>query len=402
MTTIHINGDSPTAPQATSSSQRLFSKQTTKLESFAQLCSQTTKPEQYPQASSITHNVPVYKLGPFASLDEGRKSDLQNEWYRVLLHGPGVFVVSGLFPDEKTIDSATKAINGIIHDEKQGSGAHGDHFAGAGQNERIWNSFGKHCLADPKSFLDYYSNPYLSLIASAWLGPRYRLTAQVNNVKPGGAPQVCHRDYHLGFMSANASSQFPQGAHLASQFLTLQGAVAHMDVPIESGPTRLLPYSQMCPDGFLTYRRPEFNENFLQNFVSLAMKKGDGLFFNPALFHAAGENTSNNDRMANLLQISSAFGKPMEVVDALPMTAACWEDLLKRFRTDGESDEIKAAVAALGEGYAFPTNLDRNPPRSESMAPESEQDVLWTCLRGVKTKDETVTALETFRTSRQA
>jgi ectoine hydroxylase-related dioxygenase (phytanoyl-CoA dioxygenase family) len=326
---------------------------------------------------------------------------LQNEWYQLLLRGPGVFAVSGLFPEKGTIDDATKAFMDIIRKEKQESNGHGDHFAGAGQNDRIWNSFGKHCIASPDTFLKYYSNPYLDLISRAWLGPGYRLTAQVNNVKPGGEAQVCHRDYHLGFMNGDSASQYPQAMHVASQLLTLQGAVAHMDVPLESGPTRILPFSQMFTEGFMAYRKPDFCEYFLKNYVSLPMKKGDGLFFNPALFHAAGSNISTNERMANLLQISSAFGKPMEFVDTLAMATACWDGMISKFKKEGDSSEVKTLVANLGEGYPFPTNLDRNPPKSDSMAPESEQGVLWNCLRDFKSRDEMLEILAAFR-SRQA
>ena len=45
------------------------------------------------------------------------------------------------------------------------------------------------------------------------------------------------------------------------------------------------------------------------------------MFFNPALFHAAGTNRSKDvRRIANLLQVSSAFGRAMESVDRLKMS----------------------------------------------------------------------------------
>ena len=47
------------------------------------------------------------------------------------------------------------------------------------------------------------------------------------------------------------------------------------------------------------------------------LRKGDAVFFNPALIHAAGENRSEGiQRMANLLQVSSAFGRAMESIAA--------------------------------------------------------------------------------------
>ena len=41
----------------------------------------------------------------------------------------------------------------------------------------------------------------LALVSTAWLGPAYQVTSQVNVVRPGGVAQDPHRDYHLGFLS---------------------------------------------------------------------------------------------------------------------------------------------------------------------------------------------------------
>ena len=50
--------------------------------------------------------------------------------------------------------------------------------------------------------------------------------------------------------------------------------------------------------------------------MQLPLPKGDAAFFNPALFHGAGTNVSRDiQRVANLLQVSSAFGRAMETVD---------------------------------------------------------------------------------------
>ncbi|KAL2874655.1 hypothetical protein SGCOL_010216 [Colletotrichum sp. CLE4] len=384
------------SPSPTSS--RLFSKsEATALERFSTACSQRTSPEDYPLAASIEKNIPVYDLPGHSSLSDIRRSELQDEWYRVLISGPGVFVTKGLFRDKALIQSANAAFASIIEDERKSGTAKGDHFASAGKNDRIWNSFSKHGLKDPASFVKYYSNPYLGLISSAWLGQGYRITAQVNNTKPGASPQVCHRDYHVGFQTAEAASQIPRAMQVASQLLTLQGAVAHSEVPLESGPTRLLPFSQTFEAGYISYRRPEFNEYFLNNYVALPLEVGDGLFFNPALFHAAGKNVSTDVyRMANLLQISSPFGKPMESVDAVPLVEKSWDHLMKLYEDEGLSARVQSFIAAVAEGYPFPTNLDNNPPRNEGMAPESEQDNITTSLVEKRSRSEAVEALKAF------
>ncbi|KAG8406304.1 hypothetical protein J3458_021149 [Metarhizium acridum] len=383
---------------------RLYStSESPSLDVFKTICSQRATKAQYPLADSIQHNIPIYTLPPYSALTLEDKTRLQDEWYSVLLHGPGVFVTKSLYRDHTLLKDVNAVFHSIIAKEKQTMAGRGDHFAGAGKNDRIWNSFSKHGLAHPRSFFEYYSNPYLGLIASSWLGPGYRITAQVNNVKPGAAAQVAHRDYHLGFMSSEPCSRIPRAMQVASQCLTLQGAVAHVDVPVESGPTRLLPFSQTFAEGYMAYRLPEFNDYFLQNHVALPLDEGDGLFFNPALFHAAGTNQSRDiDRLANLLQISSAFGKPMESIDALPLIEAVWDELLNFFKSKGPTHAVQALVAAVGEGYAFPTNLDHNPPQNDSMAPKSEQDVIWEALKKGCDKQAAMNALRAYRTATRA
>ena len=111
--------------------------------------------------------------------------------------------------------------------------------------------------------------------------------------------------------------------------------------------------------------------------MQLPLSKGDALFFNPALFHAAGENKSADiPRLVNLLQVSSAFGRAMEAVDRAAMCEAllpCLIALRQAGRLSGR--EVEAAIAASAEGYPFPTNLDTDPPIGGN-APASQADLL--------------------------
>ena len=74
---------------------------------------------------------------------------------------------------------------------------------------------------------------------------------------------------------------------MLSPMLTLQGAVAHCDMPLESGPTLFLPQSQRYPRGFLAWRLPEFKDYFNKTCSQAPLFKGDYVFFNPATMHAA-------------------------------------------------------------------------------------------------------------------
>ena len=363
-------------------SPRLYSiNRPPSLIAFKKLCSQETLTEQYPLSAAVESNVPIYDLLNFDSNDPATATSLQDEWHHILLSGPGVFVLRHMYLDTAPLEKANSIFQKII-DAERSSFSKGDHFAHNGKNDRIWNSFSKHCLQDPASFVDYYSNHWLALVSEAWLGPGYRVTAQVNIVRPGGDAQTAHRDYHLGFQTTEECARYPKAMHIASQFLTLQGAVAHSDMPDGAGSTRLLPFSQRFEEGFMAYRLPEFNEYFLSKYVSLPLKMGDGIFFNPALFHAAGSNQSLDIvRKANLLQISSAFGKTMETIDSLILIEQCWNTLKQKYDLEGLSYGVKAFVSAVAVGYPFPTNLDKRSPAPGGLAPETQQQTVLRALQ---------------------
>ncbi len=144
-------------------------------------------------------------------------------------------------------------------------------------------------------------------------------------------------------------------------------------MPVESGPTLFLPYSQAFLEGYVTCGRPEFQDWFDRHHVQLPLAKGDAVFFNPALMHAAGCNRSQDIyRMANLLQVSSAFGRAIEAVDRTRMSQVLYPVLLKAKKSGSLSaQEIDSAISASAEGYPFPTNLDTDPPVG-GLAPKSQ------------------------------
>ena len=229
----------------------------------------------------------------------------------------------------------------------------------------------------PEAFVDYYANDVIALASSAWLGPGYQVTSQVNVVRPGGKAQEPHRDYHLGFLTDEVIAQYPTHVHALSPVLTLQGAVAHTDMPLESGPTLYLPYSHQYLPGYLAWRREDFKAYFAEHHVQLPLRKGDAGFFNPALFHGAGSNVSTDiQRMANLLQVSSAFGRAMEQVDRARVVDAVYPAL----RSSGlDAAGLAAAVAASAEGYPFPTNLDLDQP-VDGLTPVSQAELVHRAL----------------------
>ncbi|MFD9511682.1 phytanoyl-CoA dioxygenase family protein [Streptomyces mirabilis] len=348
------------------------------LDAFRSLVEQRTDPADHPSAERVEQNVPLYDSDRLRSLTispEGRRS-VQDELVRALSDGPGIVVLKDAFPDAAVVDAASEAFRALIEEERASGTARGDHFAEPGANDRVWNALDKVAVRAPEVFADYYANDMLELIAEAWLGPAYQVTSQVNVVNPGGAAQHVHRDYHLGFLSQERAATYPAHVHRLSPVLTLQGAVAHCDMPVESGPTLYLPHSQKFEPGYLAWRLPRFVRYFDAHHVQLPLEKGDAVFFNPALFHAAGHNRSADiRRMANLLQISSAFGRAMESVDREAMANAMFPVLLRRKSEGVSEDWLRRVIAATAEGYPFPTNLDLDPP-VDGLAPPSQADTV--------------------------
>jgi hypothetical protein len=81
--------------------------------------------------------------------------------------------------------------------------------------------------------------------------------------------------------------------------------------------------------------------------------------------------------MANLLQVSSAFGRALGTVDTERVAEAVYPTLRAR-KAAGEKD-LHNVVAAAAEGYPFPTNLDRDTPVG-SLNPESQAQLVWRAL----------------------
>ena len=372
------------------------------IDAFAQACEQEVHLADYPFAQEVASRVVIYAADTLRNAMHRSRQALMGELHRLLSDGPGVLVVRGAYTDHGVIDRHSEVFRQIIAQEAA-KVVRADHFAKAGANQRIWNALQKAAEHSPESFIEYYANPLLGLIAEAWLGPCFQATAQVNVVTPGGQAQQPHRDYHLGFQTDEVVARYPLPLHRLSQNLTLQGAVTHTDMPLETGPTLLLPFSQHYELGYLAWRDQRFIDYFAGHAIQLPLNKGDLLFFNPALFHAAGTNrTPDQYRMANLLQISAAFGKPMETVNRERMMLALYPWLLKRVE-QGELDEaqVSAVIAMSADGYSFPTNLDTDPPL-HGMAPQTGQQLMAQALEDGWPVERFTEAVEAMRVKRLA
>ena len=357
----------------------------------------------YEFASSVEQNTLVYdceRLVSQISTRDGRRA-VMAELGRALLSGPGIVAFKGMYPDTAIVDRVSDVYWQVIEEQHARGEAKGDHYAKPGSNDRVWNVQEKLALRDPEAFVDYYANDFISLVATAWLGPAYQITTQVNVVNPGGDAQQPHRDYHLGFLTDETAMDYPTHVHLLSPVLTLQGAVAHTDMPRETGPTMYLPHSQKMVSGYVAWRNPEIKKYFADNYSQLSLDKGDGAFFNPAVFHAAGTNkTKDIKRMANLMQIGSAFGRTLETVNRQQMSISIYSVLQQRKSAGWSEVALENVIAACSEGYAFPTNLDRDPPL-HGLAPQSQADFVRQALRNGDSPQQLCATLDALLTRQQ-
>lgn len=373
---------------ATTRARHWLSADDCHLDDLLAILEQESDLADYPHASGVEQGVVVYGAASLRrAIADGALASIEQELCHAWTDGPGIIVIKGAL-EREVLDRVTDAYARIIADEKAAGGERGDHFGKPGANDRIWNALEKLAIQDPEAFVEYYENDMIALGPQAWLGPGYQVTAQANLVRPGGVGQTVHRDYHLGFMDSEQAARYPRHVHLSSPQLTLQGAVAHVDMPVESGPTLYLPHSQKYELGYLAYWLPEFQDYFVGNHIQLPLQAGDVVWFNPALFHAAGSNvTADIQRLANLLQVSSAFGRSMETIDRARVVEAIYPALVAR-RGTWSQESLARVIAASAEGYAFPANLDRAQP-VDGMAPPTQAEVVLAALAA----DESAEAL---------
>lgn len=135
-------------------------------------------------------------------------------------------------------------------------------------------------------------------------------------------------------------------------------------MPLSTGPTRFMPFSQTFDKGYTGVRDPRYIDYVKSRMVQLELKKGDAVFFNPATFHQPGVNETDQERVANLLQVSSPFGRSMESCDRLAMSKAVWP-IMKGWHREiasGKGDktqgQLDALVAATCSDYGYPKVFD--------------------------------------------
>ena len=147
--------------------------------------------------------------------------------------------------------------------QRAAGGAAGDHFAKAGQNDRIWNALEKLALRDPGRVrrLLRQRHPRAGLprpgSAPATRSPR-RSTSSTRAARR--RPRTATTTWaSIGREVARGSRPMCTGCRPCSP---CRARSRTRDMPAETGPTMYLPHSQKYLPGYLAWRRPEFREYF--------------------------------------------------------------------------------------------------------------------------------------------
>ena len=261
-----------------------------------------------------------------------------------ILKRDGCVVIDGLMPTE-TVSAIREEMGPWLEAAPAGC----DDFDGR-QTRRVGMLVGR----SPSSH-DIILDPTVLGIADQALAhaTNYQLhCTQVIAVGPGSQPQPIHRDQWAFDMFP-----FPQG--FDSTFSTMW---ALTDFTEANGATRVVPGS---------HRDEDFKQLTLQDSLPAEMSAGSVLLYTGSLYHGAGQNDSDRDRIGLIVHYSLAWLRqeenqylscPSEVLDVLP------EQMLRLMGyargayslgfVDGGIDSLSAVRPDLVEGGGEAVSLE--------------------------------------------
>ncbi len=271
---------------------------------------ETTSIDEYPWATQLVDEVLFYSAAALAPTmaDAAGRRVLEEEIARALSIGPGVVVFTDSFDDVDLIDVVSAEFDDLIEESRSLVNS-----TERPHSDRVPHALDRLVERNPTASAQYYANDVVALAAHAWLGPGYQMSSLVNVVNPGAPASQLHPSDELALLPAEVAETFPVHSRRLSSELSLRGVVAHTDMPVESGPPTVLPHSHKVPDGHVVWRQPDFEAFASSRAAQIALFKGDIMFVNPAVLHGAGANTTRTvRRMANVLTITSALGRPID------------------------------------------------------------------------------------------
>ena len=335
-----------------------------RLSDFVEVLADRTDPAHYPHAAAVEQEVLIYDR-------DGLLAAPAEELVHALSAGPGIVVIRGAYPDVTVVDATTAVFEELMaRAARRGRRARASTSPRSALNERVWNALEKLAVTRARGVrrLLRQRRHRRDRATRGW-GRTTRSPRRSTSSYPAARRRAATATTTWASCTPRRSRASPSTCSGSPPCSRCRARWRTRDMPVESGPTMYLPHSQKYVPGYLAMNRPEFQAYFEEHHIQLPLRRGDAAFFNPAVFHGAGTNRSADvRRIANLLQISSAFGRAMESVDRARICAAIYPALRAHPNPD-------AAIAASAEGYAFPTNLDRD-AAVDGLTPPSQADLV--------------------------
>ena len=335
------------------------------LDDFVAVVDRQTQLSDYPYADAVERNVLIYgeRLRATIGTPSGRRA-VQTELMRALDDGPGIVVFKQAFGDLSVVDRATEAFLAQIAAEKAAGVAGGDHFAKPGANDRVWGALDKLAVTRPRGLRRV-------------LRQRRHRTGQRGVARPGLPGHLTGQRGQPRWSGADRAPRLPPRLHGRRRSRPLPGAGAPALARADpAGRGRALRHARRDrPDPLPAATRtstspatsrstcPSSPSTSSRTTPSCRWRRATPRSSTPPCSTARARTVSTTvRRMANLLQVSSPFGRAMESVDRVAMCRALFPVLLEG-KAAGASDRyLENIIAASAEGYAFPTNLDRDQP----------------------------------------
>ncbi len=107
-----------------------------RLEDFVETLAGEATAEEYPLASEIVANAPIYDGAAVsaAAASEAARREIMAEWAGALLDGPGLYVIRNAV-DARAVDAASDVFFVLIDEQRRCAKAAGDHFGKPGAND---------------------------------------------------------------------------------------------------------------------------------------------------------------------------------------------------------------------------------------------------------------------------
>ena len=303
------------------------------------------------------------------------RREMMAEWAEVMLTAPA----SSCFAAPSTISRRRRRHRCLLRHHRRAASreqVQRRSFRQARRQRPRLERAGKTLPSRAEAFARYYANEAIAMVCRGLAGDRLsdHLAGQLRQSRRRGAVGASRLSHGLPVRRGDRGLPRPRPPAFAGADLAGRGrALRHAgrDRP-DAVPAVLADVTRRAISPGASPNSSNISTGITS---SCRSKKGDAAFFNPALFHAAGHNRTtrrapHRQPLADLLGLwpRDGIGRSRQNgQSALSLRCAAGLDLDARARAN--------VIAACAEGYAFPTNLDRDPPLG-GLAPQTQAQLM--------------------------